>query len=149
MIKIMKYATNRVHEDIYYILPIIYKELQIMVNSNILIVEDDFIVAIDLKQHLEKIGYNVLDITDNGKDAIHKTEEINPDVILMDISLKGDMDGIDAGKQIHEQYDVPLIYLTGYFDEKTLKRANNTEPYGFIVKPFEDKEIQNLLGTVF
>ena len=119
-----------------------------MVNSNILIVEDDFIVAVDLQQHLEKMGYNVLDITDNGKDAIHKTEERKPDLILMDISLKGDMDGIDAAKQIHELYDVPLIYLTGYFDEKTLKRADNTRPCGYIVKPFEDKEIQTLIGTV-
>lgn len=119
-----------------------------MVNSNILIVEDDFIVAIDLKQHLEKMGYNVLDITDNGKDAIHQTEEKHPDLILMDISLKGDMDGIDAAKQIHDLYDVPLIYLTGYFDDKTFKRANMAEPCGYIVKPFEDREIKILLGSV-
>jgi two-component system, response regulator PdtaR len=117
-----------------------------MVDSKILIVEDDFIVAIDLKQHLEKIGYKVLEIADNGIDAIKKTQEKNPDLILMDISLKGDMDGIDAAEQIHKLCNTPLIYLSGYVDEKTKRRANITNPLGYIVKPFVDKEIKNIIG---
>ena len=116
-----------------------------MVDSKILIVEDDFIVAIDLKIHLEKMGYHVLDITDNGKDALTKTRKTNPDLILMDINLKGDIDGIDTAQQIHKLYDVPIIYLTGYNDKNTIKRANITEPYGYIIKPFEDKDIQMLI----
>lgn len=96
-----------------------------MVDSKILIVEDDFIVAIDLKIHLEKMGYHVLDITDNGKDALTKTRK-NPDLILMDINLKGDIDGIDTAQQIHKLYDVPIIYLTGFNDKNTIKRANIT-----------------------
>jgi len=118
-----------------------------MDDSNILIVEDDFIVAIDLKIHLEKMGCNVLDITDNGEDAFNKTQETNPDLILMDIDLKGDIDGIDTIHQIHKLYDVPVIYLTGYNDINTIKRANITGPLGYIVKPFEDKEIQQLIGN--
>jgi CheY-like chemotaxis protein len=128
-------------------LGIAFKELERMDDSNILIVEDDFIVAIDLKIHLEKMGCNVLDITDNGEDAFNKTQETNPDLILMDIDLKGDIDGIDTIHQIHKLYDVPVIYLTGYNDINTIKRANITGPLGYIVKPFEDKEIQQLIGN--
>ena len=118
-----------------------------MVNSKILIVEDDFIVAIDLKIHLENMGYNVLDITDNGTDALNKTRETNPDLILMDINLKGDIDGIDTALNINKLYHIPVIYLTGYNDKNTIKRANVTEPFGYIVKPFEDKDIQLLMGN--
>lgn len=117
-----------------------------MVDSKILIVEDDFIVAIDLKIHLENMGYYVLDITDNGYDALTKTRETNPDSILMDINLKGDIDGIDTAQKINTLYHVPVIYLTGYNDKNTIKRANITEPFGYIVKPFEDREIQLLIG---
>lgn len=118
-----------------------------MVDSKILIVEDDFIVAIDLKIHLENMGYYVLDITDNGYDALTKTRETNPDLILMDINLKGDIDGIDTAQKINTLYHVPVIYLTGYNDKNTIKRANITEPFGYIVKPFEDREIQLLIGN--
>jgi CheY-like chemotaxis protein len=124
------------------------KELPRMVDSKILIVEDDFIVAIDLKIHLEKMGYHVLDITDNGNDALKKTRETNPDLILMDIHLKGNIDGIDTAQKINNLYHVPVIYVTGYNDKNTIKRANITEPFGYIVKPFEDKEIQTLIGMV-
>ena len=127
-------------------LRIIFKELQRMADSKILIVEDDFIVAIDLKLHLEKMGYNVLDITDNGNDALNKTRETNPDLILMDIHLKGNIDGIDTAQKITDLYHVPVIYLTGYNDKNTRKRANTTEPFGYIVKPFEDNEIKILIG---
>jgi len=129
-------------------LRIVTKELPRMVDSKILIVEDDFIVAIDLKIHLEKMGYHVLDITDNGNDALKKTRETNPDLILMDIHLKGNIDGIDTAQKINNLYHVPVIYVTGYNDKNTIKRANITEPFGYIVKPFEDKEIQTLIGMV-
>jgi CheY-like chemotaxis protein len=129
-------------------LRIVTKELPRMVHSKILIVEDDFIVAIDLKIHLEKMGYHVLDITDNGNDALKKTRETNPDLILMDIHLKGNIDGIDTAQKINNLYHVPVIYVTGYNDKNTIKRANITEPFGYIVKPFEDKEIQTLIGMV-
>ena len=112
-----------------------------MVHSKILIVEDDFIVAIDLKIHLEKMGYH-------GNDALKKTRETNPDLILMDIHLKGNIDGIDTAQKINNLYHVPVIYVTGYNDKNTIKRANITEPFGYIVKPFEDKEIQTLIGMV-
>jgi CheY-like chemotaxis protein len=94
------------------------------------------------------MGYHVLDITDNGNDALKKTRETNPDLILMDIHLKGNIDGIDTAQKINNLYHVPVIYVTGYNDKNTIKRANITEPFGYIVKPFEDKEIQTLIGMV-
>jgi len=101
-------------------------------------VEDVNIVASDLKQRLEKLGYKIVDIVDNGKDAIKVTEETKPDIILMDIILKGDLDGIETIQIINELHDIPHIYLTAYYDDKILERASKTQPYGYITKPFED-----------
>lgn len=115
------------------------------VDSKILIVEDEFITAADLKQRLEKLGYNILGIADNGEDAIKKTRETHPDMVLIDIILKGEMDGIETAQQIRDLYDIPFIYLTAYFDDTTLERAKKTEPYGYILKPFEETRIQSTI----
>jgi PAS domain S-box-containing protein len=105
--------------------------------GKILITEDETIVALDIKKKLVKLGYNVTDIVSTGEEAIAKAGETNPDLILMDISLEGDMDGIEAAKRIRSRYDIPIIYLTAHSDKKTLDRAKVTEPLGYIVKPFE------------
>ncbi len=110
-------------------------------DSRILIVEDEGIVAVDLKQMLEKLGYVVLAIANNGKDAIKKIGEANPDLILMDIVIKGEMDGIETAQQIRVLYDIPVIYTTAYFDDAILERAKITRPYGYIVKPFYEGEL--------
>jgi CheY-like chemotaxis protein len=107
-------------------------------NTKILIVEDVIIIATDLQQRLEKLGYNIVGIVNNGNDAIKITEETKPDLILMDIILKGDLDGIETVQIINELHNIPHIYLTSYYDDKTLERASKTQPFGYITKPFDD-----------
>ncbi|MBI4813463.1 MAG: response regulator [Methanobacterium sp.] len=110
-----------------------------------MLVEDEIIVAADVKNRLENMGYSVLGIFDTGEEAIQKAGELKPNLVLMDIVLKGEMDGIDAAQNIRELYDIPIIYLTAYSDEKTLERAKVTEPFGYVLKPFEDREIQSAI----
>jgi CheY-like chemotaxis protein len=118
-------------------------EVERILDSNILIVEDEIIIAADLKGRLENLGYNIVGVSATGNDAIRKTGETHPDLVLMDIMLKGDMDGIDTAQKIRDLYDVPVIYLTAYFDDEILNRAKITEPFGYILKPFEDMRIQS------
>jgi DNA-binding NarL/FixJ family response regulator len=106
--------------------------------SKILIVEDYSIVVRDIKERLEHMDYNVLDIVSNGEDAIRKSNETKPDVVLMDVVLKGDLDGIKTAQKIQAHNNVPIIYITAYYDNKTLKRAATTLPSGFILKPSDD-----------
>jgi two-component system, response regulator PdtaR len=115
------------------------------VSSKILIVEDEIIIAIDLKIRLENLGYYVPGIAVNGRDAIKKTAEKNPDIVLMDILLDGETDGIEVAQRIHNQYNIPIIYLTGSQNNSTLERAKTTEPYGYINKPFDNIEIDNAI----
>ncbi|WP_232727978.1 MULTISPECIES: response regulator [Methanobacterium] len=116
-----------------------------MPDTSIMLVEDEIIVAADVKNRLENMGYEVLGIFDTGEEAIEKAGELKPNLVLMDIVLKGDMDGIDAAQKIRELFDIPIIYLTAYSDEKTLQRAKVTEPFGYVLKPFEDREIQSAI----
>ena len=113
-----------------------------MADKNILIVEDERIVAEDIKTSLKRLGYNVLAIVSSGKEAITKALELKPDLVLMDILLKGDLDGIEAANKIRSKSNIPVIYLTAHADEITLKRAKLSEPFGYIVKPFETKDLK-------
>lgn len=113
-----------------------------MSKTNILIVEDESIVAKDIQMSLRKLGYNVVAICSNGEDAIRAAEEHTPDLVLMDIMLKGEMSGIDAAEQIRGRFNVPIIYLTAYADESTLSKAKITEPYGYIIKPFKEIDLR-------
>jgi DNA-binding NarL/FixJ family response regulator len=117
------------------------------VNLKVLIVEDEMILALDVKYRLEKLGYNVVGIADNGEDAIKLTKERTPDVILMDVVIKGVMDGIDTTKQINKLYDTPIMYTTAYFDDDILKRTKKTKSYGFIIKPYQDGQINTAILT--
>lgn len=112
-----------------------------MTKINVLIVEDENIVARDIQHSLKKLGYNVAGIASSGEKAIAMVSELKPDIVLMDIMLQGEMSGIDAAKKIHESFDVPVIYLTAYADESTLNKAKVTEPYGYIIKPFKEIDI--------
>jgi two-component system, response regulator PdtaR len=112
-----------------------------MSNYRILVVEDEAIVAMGIKEKLEELGHEVVDIVFNGEDAVEKAIKIEPDLILMDIVLKGNMDGIEAASEIRNRLDIPIIYLTAYSDEEILKRARMTEPYGYILKPFNNSEL--------
>jgi two-component system response regulator LytT len=113
-----------------------------MSKTNILIVEDESIIAKDIQHSLKKLGYTVVGVTSTGEDAIKLTEELKPDLILMDIMLKGDISGIDAAIQIREKYNIPIIYLTAYADESNLNRAKISEPYGYILKPFKEIDLR-------
>ena len=108
----------------------------LLLQSKILIVENERIVAKDLKQLLEELGYEVIGISGTSNDALKKTGETNPDLILMDIMLTGETDGIETAQQINELYHIPFIYLTAYYDDEILERASLTQPAGYITKPF-------------
>src|SRR6202008_2171836 len=99
------------------------------------------IVAKDIQHSLKKLGYTVVGICSTGEDAIRTAEELKPDLVLMDIMLKGDMSGIEAAAQIREKYNLPVIYLTAYADESTLSKAKVSEPYGYIIKPFKEIDL--------
>ncbi len=112
-----------------------------MSKTNILIVEDESIVAKDIQHSLKKLGYTVVGMCSTGEDAIKVAEELKPDLVLMDIMLKGDMSGIEAAGQIREKLNIPIIYLTAYADESTLSKAKVSEPYGYIIKPFKEIDL--------
>ena len=112
-----------------------------MTESRILVVEDEAIVAMGIKQKLEDLGHQVVDVVLTGEDAVETALKMEPDLILMDIVLKGSMDGIEAAAKIRNQLDIPVIYLTAYSDEEVLERARMTEPYGYIIKPFKKSEL--------
>jgi len=112
-----------------------------MVKAQVLIVEDEGIVAEEIRSRLKRMRYATPAVAFSGGEAIGKAEETRPDVVLMDIRLKGDMDGVEAAKQIRTRFDIPVVYVTAYADEDTLQRAKTTEPYGYILKPFEDKDL--------
>src|SRR6218665_1518222 len=112
-----------------------------MSKAGILIVEDSFIVAYHLQATLESEGYTVLNRCDSAEAALQFVESSRPDLVLMDIMLSGHMDGIEAASVLKSTYNVPVVYITALTDKNTIGRAKVTEPYGFLTKPFEDREI--------
>jgi PAS domain S-box-containing protein len=116
-----------------------------MDKAHILVVEDESIVAFDIKHSLTSLGYAVVAIVSSGEEAVQMVTETRPDLVLVDIKLKGAMDGVEAAEQIRALSDVPVVYLTGYADEATLQRAKVTEPFGFVLKPFEPIELHTAI----
>ncbi len=112
-----------------------------MKGSRILIVEDEMIIAMEIRATLKKLGYEVAGSVISGFDAIQTAADKMPDLVLMDIRLKGEMDGIDAAKKIMELYDIPVIFLTGNSDRTTVERAVAIKPAGFLTKPFNEREL--------
>ncbi len=113
-----------------------------MAGEKILVVEDERVVARDIEKRLKKLGYVVAASVATGEAALEKVAAYRPDLVLMDIRLKGQMDGIEAAEQIRVVFGTPVIYLTAYADEATLERAKVTEPFGYIVKPFDERDLQ-------
>jgi PAS domain S-box-containing protein len=107
----------------------------------ILVVEDESIVAWELQSRLQNLGYSVPAVAFSGEEAISKTEAHHPDLVLMDIVLEGEMDGIETAHHINARFDIPVVYLTAHSDEKTLQRAKMTAPYGYILKPIGDRDL--------
>ena len=113
-----------------------------MDKRKILLVEDESIVARDIKNMLLILGYDVLQVLSTGQEAIKQTQKLMPDLVLMDVMLEGKIDGIEAAHRIYKDLDIPVVYITAFVDEKTMERAKRTEPFGYIVKPFEERELQ-------
>ncbi|MCI5146628.1 MAG: hybrid sensor histidine kinase/response regulator, partial [Candidatus Electrothrix sp. AR3] len=107
----------------------------------ILVVEDEAIIGMEIQTRLIKCGYDVPLVVDTGLKAIRKAGEMQPNLILMDISLKGEMDGIEAAENIRKQYATPVVFLTANTDEKTFKRAKSSAPFGYIQKPFQENAL--------
>ena len=120
-----------------------------MFEKKILLVEDEGIVALDIKADLETLGYRVCGIASAGREALEMVRNTNPDLVLMDIRLKGEMDGITAAAIIRDLYCTPVVYLTAHADEHTLKRALVTEPFGYLVKPFQTIELRVAIEMAF
>ena len=112
-----------------------------MAAPRILIVEDEGLVALDLKNRLESFGYEVCDMLSSGEMAINKIEALRPDLVLMDIMLSGEMDGIMTAEEMRKRLNVPVVYLTAYSEENILQKAKITGPYGYIIKPYNDREL--------
>ncbi len=111
----------------------------------VLVVEDESVVSKDIQESLKGLGYTVCGTASAGEEAIRKAESLQPDLVLMDIVLKGDIDGVEAAETIRSRLHVPVIYLTAYSDEHTLNRAKVTEPSGYILKPFDERELHTTI----
>ena len=115
-----------------------------MARAKILVVEDEKIVALEIQTRLRSLGYKVPITVFTGKEAIRQADTMHPDLVLMDIKLRGDMDGIEAAEHI-KTMGIPVIFLTAFVDDKTLQRAKITEPYGYLLKPFEERELHSTI----
>lgn len=116
-----------------------------MKQARILVVEDEFIVAADIQTRLESLGYDVPTTVASGEKAVEKAGTLRPDLVLMDIQLKGLMDGVEAADQIRRRFGIPVIYLTANADHPTVQRAKVTEPFGYVIKPFEERELHTAI----
>jgi PAS domain S-box-containing protein len=120
------------------------------IEARILLVEDEGIIAEDLQTSLEEMGYDIVGIAATGEEAVKKAVKTKPDLVLMDIVLRGEMDGIEAADRIRETVNCPVIYLTAYADDKILERAKSTEPFGYLIKPIQDRELySNIEMAIF
>ena len=119
-----------------------------MTKTRILVVEDERIIAMDIQDRLRRWGYDVPEIAASGEEALRKTERIQPNLVLMDIKLQGNIDGIEAAKEIQKRFSIPIIYVTAYADETTMSRVKETEPCGIILKPFGERELHSTIETV-
>ena len=107
----------------------------------VLVVEDEALIAEEIQDRLMRLEYRVIGIRDAAKEAIQAAEELHPDLVLMDIRLKGKMDGIEAATHIYQKLEIPVVYLTAYSDEATLERAKATAPFGYVLKPFQERDL--------
>ncbi len=109
--------------------------------ATVVVVEDERIIALNLRQHLQKLGYRVPELAVNSTQALRAIQVHKPDIVLMDIHIEGEVDGIETAALANSKYRVPIIYLTAYSEESTLNRARQTHPYGFLLKPFSEREL--------
>ena len=115
----------------------------------ILVVEDQRLIAADIENTLKKLGYVVVGNVSSGEDAISTSDRLRPELVLMDVRLRGEMDGIQAAEIIRDRFSVPVVYLTAYADEETILRAKKTTPFGYLVKPFNERELRATIEIAF
>lgn len=120
-----------------------------MSNVRILIVDDERLIAAAVQEMLKFLGYSVVDVAVSADEALQKAASMRPDLVLMDIRLKGEMDGIEAAAAIRAEYGIPVVYLTAYADAAMRERAETTSPYGYIVKPFKVADIRAAIEGAF
>lgn len=113
-----------------------------MPSTRILIVEDEILIANEIQDHLRELGYSVVGIAADAETALQRITETQPNLVLMDIAIQGEQDGIAVAAQIHDRFPIPVIYLTAYADDKTLERAKLTRPFGYILKPFNQRDLR-------
>ena len=117
-----------------------------MAKTKVFILEDENIVAKDIEQSLKKLGYDVIGIASSGEKLIELLNSgLQPEIFLMDIMIKGEMDGIEVAEYVKKKYSLPIIFLTAYADEDTLSKAKITEPYGYILKPFKEIDLHTTI----
>ena len=114
-------------------------------NGKLLIVEDEPIVALDLQQEVEELGFEVIGLAESADEALLAVEETRPDLALMDVRIVGSMDGIQTARLLRDAYEVPVIFLTSYSDDETISRAAREMPYGYLTKPFQSRELKATL----
>src|SRR5210317_884915 len=118
-------------------------------SNRVMIIEDDAIIALGLKQQLSDLGYTVLSIVSNGKEALDLISLIEPDLVFVDINIPGEYDGIETAKAIHRLYNIPLIICSGYENEEVMNNTSNCGNSGYLFKPYSDHEVENEINTVF
>ena len=117
--------------------------------ARILVVEDEAIVAFNLQLRLEQLGYHVPAVAASGQESLDLVDELRPDLVLMDIHIQGSMDGIEVASRLRQTHPVPVIYLTAYAEDATLERARQTRPYGYLLKPFSERELHATIQMAF
>lgn len=120
-----------------------------MSKKKIIIVEDELLIAEVIKKHLLKDNHEVVAIVASGEESIKVTEKLQPDLVMMDIMLSGEMTGVEAAKIIRNKFGTPIIFLTAYADEQSLEGAIESDPYGYLVKPVREKDVRTAVKMAF
>jgi len=118
-----------------------------MAKPKILIVEDEALIALALRKEFEKFGYDACDLVFSGEDAIAKAEHDKPDVVLMDIKIQGEIDGIKAAQQIHSRFGIPIAFISGYVGQETREKAQTVDPIAYFVKPFRFRKVLETIDS--
>ncbi|AFY35803.1 response regulator transcription factor [Calothrix sp. PCC 7507] len=113
-----------------------------MASARMLIVEDEILVAREIESHLHRMGYEVVGIAVTTNTVVQQVTESMPDLVLMDINLQGSQDGIKLAEEIGDRFQIPVIYITAYFDDNTLEQAKQTNPFGYVLKPFTQQDLR-------
>ncbi len=118
-----------------------------LIDLKIMIVEDEFIIALDIKDIVKGFGYNVVAVATSGNDAVEKANLNKPELVLMDIMLKGKIDGVEAADIIRQKFDIPIIFVSSFSDEESIDRASKVSDYGYLVKPFDKDQLKDVIES--